>query len=550
MHKGTLSLLVLILVLSATLNFYRLGESSLFAFDEGIYFNLVKTMRAPVDFAIEKWSGKTLASFGQYLHNRGGYHFMAAKPTYLLISFLVSLVMGLKDYTLPVTSGIFGVLVVLLVFAIARRLYDDAAALIAALITAVSWFQVSYARSAFPHMTGIFFAYMALYLYIRLKQQAPAARRTVFLYGLCLGLSFTSHYSFFWLLAIFGVSETLFLMRDLAKGRSEAVRRFLVWLAALALPILFWQAATLIAKAWIGSHPAYSMLVKGMSGEGEFLTYFSQLYKQVFSANRQTGYEGNTLFYARVVMEKEGPVFLLFFLSGFVLYLKDILKRPGLRMTALTVMLYFLLPFLLFGLYSHFPTTRTFSVAVPAICLIAARPVFGLLRRNRIAAFLLLALTVAGQLAHTVPLLSYRSGFKEALAYMESHDGIRHISSNVYVSRAYVDRFDAVDMSFSFREKKLDPTGKLHVSLPALEGFVEKNRVQYLLLDQYRFSYPNEILAAASRVKPIFAAPHTTINFLYDSKKEYQDQILKYPQVIEVYAIKEIMQRMAEDAKD
>ena len=555
MNKFVLFFLILIFIFSTFLRFYDLDKSGIFAFDEGIYFSLVKTMRLPLDYFLEKAKGDIFdMGFSEYIQKKGAYHFMAGKPTYILSAFLVSLLTGLKDYTLPFTSALFGTLTVILVFFIAKGLKGVAAGLISAFILAVSWFHVTYSRSAFPHITGTFFAYLAIYIYYLLtrKDGESSSTKLIFLYGFALGLAIPCHYTLYWIVAIFGVNEAFYLLKGFSRKSKISSRRFFIWAIAVILPVVFWQLATFIIWSFLYSKPAYISMVKGASGTGSFSTYFNQLSTALFSANRQTGYEGNIWFYVKIIAMKEGILFLLVFLAGLAGGFMSLLKRwRGGASLQFIIMLYFLFPFVLFGTYSHFPTTRTFCIALPAMAIIASTPIVWFLKKRfMFFALILLLFLTAGQLVNTLPVLYYRSGFKEAMRYMESHKGIKHLSSNVYVSRAYVDRDKAVDMSFSFRQKEYDPTGKLHVSLDSLKEFVGRNDFRYLLLDQYRFSYPNEIFAAASQVKPVFAVKHATVSFLYDSKKEYQEQILGYPRLIEVYDIEDILKKMDENEKE
>jgi hypothetical protein len=407
---------------------------------------------------------------------------------------------------------------------------------------AVSWFSVSYSRSGFPHTTATFFAYLAFYLYLLSPEKGSKVylNKFVFLYGLSLGLAFTSHYSLFWLLAMFGIIEIIYFFKNLRKESFLALKRILLWSLAVIIPLAFWQGITLLIKFWIYSNASYIALVKGASGEGHFITYLAQLFKQVSAGNRQTGYKGNILFYLEIIFKKEGILFLFSLVAGLLCLLRDSIRKPY-KINILIITLYFLIPFFLWGLYSHYPTTRTFSVALPAACAIIGFSFGWLYTRFKYLAVILLAPLIVGQLVNTIPLLSYKSGFKEAISYMRSHKGVEHLSSNPHISRVYVDKDEVCDMSFSFREKEKDPTGKLHISLARLEEFYKKKKFPYLLLDQFRYTNPNEIYKASIEVKPVFTAAHTTVAFFYDLRKRYQRQILRHSPIIEIYDLEEII---------
>jgi len=555
MDKTVKFLLALVISLSIFLNFYKLFEGKMFAYDEGEYFNVVKSARSVIDYGAEKIrrSGKKAdkSSFIEYFRKKGGSYYIAAKPTYLAISFLFSLFAGLKDYTLPLTNAVLGVLTVILILLITAKLKDIFTGIIAAAVLSVSWFHLSYSRSAFPHTTAIFFSYLTFYLYLLCREKEKAGfplNKFVFLYAFSLGLSFSSHYFVFWLVSLFSFIEIVFFFKNFRKSPSLSSKRILIWGIGIFIPLAFWQIATWTAKIFIYSIPSFLSFSRNNPVEDNFITYFSQLFKQFFSVNRQTGYQGNIFSFSSLIIRKEGYLFLFSFLSGAILILRDYFKNRGEKEKILAV-LYFFIPFLIFSSYSHYPTARTFSIAIPAAAIIIAYFLRSLSLRYKYAAVFLFMMVIAGQISNSIPILFYKSGFKEAVNYMKTHKGAEHLSSNPLISRAYVDRDEALDMSFSFRDKEIDPTGKLHIDPAKLKKFHEEKHWHYLLLDQFRYSNPNEIYLASSKLKPVFTAEHTTTAFFYDSRKEYQDQILKHKPIIEIYDLEEIVKKVEEDAK-
>ncbi|MFH1888996.1 MAG: glycosyltransferase family 39 protein [Candidatus Omnitrophota bacterium] len=545
MQRSERYALTAIVILSLFLTLYRLNKSAMVAVDEGLYFNFVKTMRVPVDFTISRFNNKLAnLSFVQYLQQKGGIIYMAGKPTYLGVAFLASLLIGLKDYTLPIVSALAGVLILILVFFISRRLKDTGLGVISVLLLAVSWFHLTYSRSAFPHVTGTFFAYLAFLLYLMAQDSGNTNRKKnmiIFLYGVSIGLAVTTHYYFYWLIFLFGMLELINFVRG-AINKESPFGRFLIWSFGLLLPILFWQAVTFIIKSWIDLHPDYLRLSKGMSGEGGFVSYFEQLYSQVSASNRQTGYQGNLWFYPRIIFLKEGLPFLLAFVTGLDIMLWRTIRKPGANVNILILTSYFLITYVSLGLYSHFPTTRTFYIAIPAMCIIAAYPLSIIFsKRNLLPGIFLTTAVLAVQLSSSLPILRSSSGFKDAIDFMHNNKGVKHLSSNYLISRVYVDRDQAFDMSFSYRDKDIDPSGKTHIDIKKLKDFAVANDVHYLLLDQYRFNYPNEILRASTKLKPLFSEKHSTFNFLYDNKESQQKSILESDQTIDIYDLNEVV---------
>ena len=339
---------------------------------------------------------------------------------------------------------------------------------------------------------------------------------------------------------MFGVVEFIFFLKHFKQDFSLSLKRMAVWTIFALAPLIFWQISTFLIKRWIYTNPSYTRLIEGSSGEGAFFTYIGHLIKQVSSTNRQTGYHGNLLFYVEIILKKEGILLLSFLILGLFFVLKDALKKPY-KNNNFVFSLYFFIPLSIWSLYSHYPTNKTFCVAIPAIAVISSFSFRSLFDKNPFFLVLFLMFIIAFQLSNTIPLLSYTSGFPAAINYMKSHKGVKHLSSNPHISRAYVNKDDVIDMSFSFREKEFDPTGKLHISLEKLKEFYKKRKFQYLLLDQFRYTNPNEIFKASVELIPLFSTPHTTTAFFYDSRKEYQGQILNNDKKIEVFDLGEII---------
>jgi len=264
----------------------------------------------------ERRSGKDLWKKEEQLSRirdslRGHAPYMA-RPGHIL---LIALAMEFLDNPFLAgawVSALFGLLTVLPLSALARRLYGTPVALLASFFLAISACHVWYSRTGFAEADTTFFVVLTIYLYL-----VSTKRRTLPLFaltGLSAGLGFIVHHRFVLFLAAIWLFEVLRCVRERSRGRrAEDLLRFLVLNVCFALPIFAIEFL-------------YHLAFIALQTLGESLpcpTYFSQLllilgYIQV---NNLIPYAHfftwhNFLTYPYLFWIFEGPCFCVLLLGG------------------------------------------------------------------------------------------------------------------------------------------------------------------------------------------------------------------------------------------
>jgi len=258
--RNTKLWLLLIILLAFGLRTYQLDNSS-FWLDEGL---------TPLR------SGYSIA---EILSNRITIQDGVTKDThpplyYLLIHFSRSL-LGESDFSYRYPSVIAGVLLVPLLFQLARRIDDSKVALLAAFLAAVNPLQIWYAQEARMYTLLVLLAAAAtLALWKAFSEQRLFQRLA--LYGLFASLAFYTHYTAIFLIGVQGLFWVWLLWR-------QGYRRLLIGGAALgfliALPLLPFVIPRLFtgAEAKYFYVPPWIMLQDVVHGFGLGLTVdFSQ----------------------------------------------------------------------------------------------------------------------------------------------------------------------------------------------------------------------------------------------------------------------------------
>ena len=116
--------------------------------------------------------------------------------------------MGLTPSSVAVLSVLFGLGTVLILYRLARNVFDERVALAAATILAVSTYHVFYSASQIPAMMATFFLLLGIYFYL-VAASTGSPRRFV-LAGVTIAYAFGCHFNLLlFVLAIFGFQALL-----------------------------------------------------------------------------------------------------------------------------------------------------------------------------------------------------------------------------------------------------------------------------------------------------------------------------------------------------
>jgi hypothetical protein len=436
--------LTAIVGLGGLLRFWNLDRVG-FRGDEAVYAGQAAVLAGVED--LQRWF---------ILMSRGNSNF-------LLFQRVVSLayrLFGVSDVLAREVAAAFGTLTILVVFAIARTLYTRRAALIAALLLAVSSYSVALARLALLDATLTFLVTCAMLCLARWDRTDKPA--WLYGFGACVALAIQAK--------IVGV----LLLPILAVYLLVSRRR---------LP---WRTVALVAATFLVCLSPVLLDVAANSREfGDFLSRSSQRVSHV-----------PWTYYPTVLLGREGTAVVLLWGAGILVALvrrsrADLL--PGL----------WLLVFV--GFYQLYPL-KAFNYllpSVPALCLLAARALERLPRPSalRVAATAVVAVLVAsGVVTHQWRALhddSY-AGLEEASRWLATNSppgsGAMTLShgSAQYVFAFYARR-DAYPFG-RFRLATVLPGGKIVHALPSPRGvtprdwvalwpprLVEKGTVNYLI---------------------------------------------------------------------
>lgn len=419
--------LAVIVGVGGVLRFWNLDRVG-FRGDEAVYAGQAAVLSGVED--LQHWF---------ILMSRGNSNFLL----YQRIVSVAYRMFGVSDVLARGVAATFSAMTILVVFAIARTLYTRRAALIAALLLALSSYSVALARLALLDATLTFLVTLAMLCLARWDR----TERPAWLYGFgaCVALAIQAK--------IVGV----LLLPILAVYLLVARRR---------LPL---RTAALVAATFLVCLSPVLLDVAANARElGDFLSRSSQRVSHV-----------PWTYYPAVLTGREGTVIVLLWTAGIVAALvrrsrADVL--PGL----------WLLVFV--GFYQLYPL-KAFNYllpSVPALCLLTARAVERLPRLSVlrvVAAAAVVALFAAGVVTHQWRALhddSY-AGLEEASRWLAANSppdsGVMTLShgSAQYVFAFYARR-DAYPFG-RFRLATVLPGGKIVHALPSPRGVTPRDWV-------------------------------------------------------------------------
>ncbi|HEX6509224.1 MAG TPA: glycosyltransferase family 39 protein, partial [Chloroflexota bacterium] len=394
--------LIPILALAAVLRFAALPSRGLLYWDEAKFLlegvRLNTALLAVSDSRVVIPTGKAIGT---------------AKPTHALLLALADALFGIHDYSGLFASAAFSVAGVALTFAVASLLFDPIVGLFAALILAVSEYDVIYARSALSESDANAILLTGVLLWLWDRQGRRSARRRYLLQGgaaTLLGLAFTVNYRIAVYAAVIIGLDLLYGLRE--RGHAASMRRALIWLAGFLAAPAAWEILDLVARA--------RHLVLFRSEITLRPTSYLQEVMYQIHQGKQSAVHFGPLPYLQWFIAYEGLILALLLTAGIIVALR---RRS---FPWLAVLVPIALPYLLY-IWAPVIVPRNLSAAIPfASILAAAALVTGARRlpgaRAPLAASLAVALILAGDGARRTWALSEdRSGYSYAAAYIRAH---------------------------------------------------------------------------------------------------------------------------------
>jgi hypothetical protein len=474
--------LLLILLLGAGLRFHRITELEPAIWDEACYLLEARFFSSFCEAAWdsgrllleEKTSGEDVWKRGEQLPaireaTRG------TPPRYgriLHATFVaaVNLLAGEHPYNGNVVNAVFGMLTILAVFFLARMMYDDRIALIAALILSVMGYHVHYSRSWLAEADTLFFLVLAFFFYYRSRFRIPDLSQTdMALCGLMLGIGFTIHNR---CLVIFGLIFLLDLLlfrkhKDLARS----VKRMRLFLLAVffLLPAFLWEAfyhfIFIVFRRIEVPMPTPTFLEQVLYG-----FWHSLLWGYISENFRPSGF----LTFPYLYQHTNGILALL--LLGTGLYIAFRRRSHADRILAA----WFFFPYVLYSL-TNAGLTRFFVLILPPAAIFSAAAFFPVpgskggvsLWIRRLQPAVLTLLVITGVAYSWTRVLPPASGYAEAMAFFKDRDSAKQIATGMPLCQVYVG---------------VDNVERPPQSLEALEALYREG-FRYYVIDYNRILY-------------------------------------------------------------
>ena len=385
--KGTVCLLILIMILGGTLRLHEVDERGPSFFDDGVYTlegkwicSFSKALMSGLKRKMEEVrSGQDLHSFEEearrFQDDLEGEPPVWGRPGFSLLTAFCMTILGPKVFSTNVVSAVLGTLSILGVFLLGRAMYNEKVGLLASLLLAISGYHLVYSVTGLADGSAMFFALFGFFFYYRSKISEREGGGTVWtlLAGLFCGLAFTVHDRMLYVFLVLLLNEGIDTLRRRDQFR-QRLKKGAVLGVAFFLPIALFEV------------PYYlGMIVLRHFGKAlPFRTYFEELlthhifnFLDFFTISlldvsqypefQEAGSRlWNFFTYPYLFFQFDGVLLCILFLAGIVA--AGLQRRYEDRL----LLVWVIVPFFLFstGLST---SVRYALVFMPAVFLIAAR---------------------------------------------------------------------------------------------------------------------------------------------------------------------------------
>ncbi len=412
LHIGTVALIVLV---AAVLRFGDLPSRGLIYWDEGKF--LLEGVRLETGLRILAGAHSSLPA---------GKAIGTAKPTHALLIALSFAAFGVHDYSALFLNAFAGVVAVVLVYRIATLLFDPTVGVVAALVLAVSEYDVIYSRSALSENDANALLLLGVLLWLYERCRPTSERRSIALLvsaGLAFGLAFTTNYRIVVYVAVIVGFDLLFGSKQ--RSLSGTMVRAGQWIAGFAIAPCVWQSIDFLARAR-GTVLFRSEITHQPT------TYFGEALYQIHGG-KQSEVVFGPLPYLQWYVAYQGWILAALLALGMVLALR---LRSFAWLAALCPVV---VPYLLY-IWAPIIVPRNLAAAVPFTAILIAAALVLAVRRMAtqqgfvpLLVLLVLILGVDGA-RRSWRLSAERSGFTLAARYVAAHgDGATLTTSEIPV---------------------------------------------------------------------------------------------------------------------
>ncbi|MCX5713353.1 MAG: glycosyltransferase family 39 protein, partial [Candidatus Omnitrophica bacterium] len=150
-------ILWLLLIFAAVYILGNIGTGSLTTWDEAVYANISGTILKTGDWVV--------------MHD-GGRPWFDKPPLYMWCTAISYKIFGVSEFSVRLTSALFGVATVLLIYLFVKRLYDQRAALLSALLLLASPHYIHFSKMGMMDVMLTFFVTSTIFFFW-LGQEKP-----------------------------------------------------------------------------------------------------------------------------------------------------------------------------------------------------------------------------------------------------------------------------------------------------------------------------------------------------------------------------------------
>ncbi len=506
-----LAILLLILLLGASLRFYRITEMEPGIWDEGSYLLEARFFSsfsgAAWDsaklFLREKRTGEDLWKRGEQLPSiRDGTKGLPPRYGRILHGTFVAaanLLAGESPYTGNVVNAIFGTLTILAVFFLGRIMYDDRIGLIAALIFSVMGYHIHYSRSWLAEADTLLFLVLAFFFYYRSRFRYPElSQKDLALCGLLLGIGFTVHNRCIVIFGLIFLLDLLLFWRPGGIARPVKQMRIFLLTGFFLLPSFLWESFYHLVFI-IFRRLQIPMTTPTFLEQVLYGFWHSLLWGYISENFRPAGF----LTFPYLYQHMNGILALLLLVAG--LYLAFRRRSHADRILGA----WFVFPFVFYSL-TNAGLTRFFALILPPAAILSAAAFFPLpgnkggmsLWTRRAQPAVLILLVITGVVYSWTRVLPPASGYATAMAFLEGEDTTRQIATGPPLCQVYV----GVD------NVKRPPESLEELEALYREGFryyvIDYNRIIYTYYQMNRVEVMDHI---TQRLKPVFSTQNDFI---------------------------------------
>jgi len=416
--KKTYLLLLFIVLFGSFLKFYAIGDES-FWLDESATAHAIRDYSLKETVQNVYFAGSVNPGYWEEIK---GYYSQSDLPLYYVILELWSQLFGIDETSLRLFSALMGIIFTILLFFLAKDLFNTKIALISSLLSSINLTIIYYSQEARVYIFLLVLATASSYLFFK----ALSTARTIYWVTFVI-VSIAGFYSHYFYIFFFS-SQTLFLLLYLKKY-SKQIKKilfsfFIIGVFFLPLfPRLFQRGAESVL-----GRPTFESIIRMIVQFNSWLYPSLELQQNIYSKSFYLfSFSEWLLIFSVVFLSIILPVFFIFCVIKYTNFRRNIRDFFSANYKLIFLLLWLIIPFLLeFFISIIHPTVRVFGLiryllfSFPPYLILVS---FGLTRLNKKYLSIVLASIL---IASILPLNAYYSNpnkeqWKEVSEYVKNN---------------------------------------------------------------------------------------------------------------------------------